>query len=83
MTRALKEELVRSLEVRTMSNFERRKRRLQSIPLDTIPEALNRARDGLPLTTDQYIAAHLGFLPGEMEEAQRRKEKSATLEPIS
>jgi hypothetical protein len=43
MTHALKGELVRLLEVRTMSNFERRKRRLQSIPLDVLAEALNRA----------------------------------------
>jgi hypothetical protein len=78
MTHALKEELVRLLEVRTMSNFERRKRRLQSIPLDVLPEALRRARDGLPLTTEQYIASHLGFLPGEMEEELQRKAKSAT-----
>jgi hypothetical protein len=65
MTRPIKEELVRLLEVRSLSNFERRKRRLQSVPLDVIPEALNRARAGLPLTTEQYIASHLGFLPGE------------------
>jgi hypothetical protein len=65
MTHNLKEELVRLLEVRIMSNFERRKRRLQSISLDVLPEALNRARDRLPLTTEQYIASHLGFLPGE------------------
>ena len=75
MTHALKEELVRLLEVRTMSSFERRKRRLQSIPLDLLPEALNRARDGLPLTKEQYIASHLGFLPGEMEEELQRKAK--------
>jgi hypothetical protein len=67
MTHALKEELVRLLEERSLSNFERRKRRLQSIPLDILPEALNRARDGLPLTREQYIASHVGFLPGEME----------------
>jgi hypothetical protein len=75
MTRALKEELVRLLEERTLSNFERRKRRLQSIPLDILPEALNRARDGLPLTREQYIASHVGFLPeeGEMEKSLRQK----------
>jgi hypothetical protein len=70
MTRDLKEELVRLLEVRTMSSFERRKRRLQSIPLDVVTEALTRARDGLSLNTEQYIASHLGFLPAETEEAQ-------------
>jgi len=52
MTHTLKEELVRLLEVRTVSNFEKRKRRLLSIPLDVLPEALNMARDGLPLTTN-------------------------------
>lgn len=76
MTYALKEELVRLLEVRTMSNFERRRRRLQSIPLDVLPEALNRAREGLPLTTKRYIASHLGFLPGEMDEVQPQKAKA-------
>jgi hypothetical protein len=75
MTHALKEELVRLLEVRTMSSFERRKRRLQSIPLDVVPEALTRARKGLPLTTEQYIASHLGFLPGEREEQRRQNTK--------
>lgn len=73
MTHALKEELVRLLEVRTMSNFERRKRRLQSIPLDVLPEALNWARDGLPLTIEQYIASHLGFLPGETPKVRDRE----------
>jgi hypothetical protein len=73
MTHSLKEELVRLLEVRTMSSFERRKRRLQSVPLDVVPEALTRARRGLPLTTEQYIASHLGFLPGEREAEQREK----------
>jgi hypothetical protein len=76
MTRALKEELAYLLEVRTMSSFERRKRRLQSIPLDVVPEALTRARKGLPLTTEQYIASHLGFLPGEREEEVQRQKRT-------
>jgi hypothetical protein len=76
MTDSDKRELIRLLEYRALSDFERRKRRLQSIPLDVLPEALDRARDGLPLTTEQYIVSHLGFLPGEMEEVQRRKAKA-------
>ena len=76
MNHALKEELVRLLEVRTMSDFERRKHRLERIPLDVVPEALSRARQGLPLTAEQYIASHLGFLPGELEEVQRQKAKA-------
>ena len=77
MTRSLKEELACLLEVRNMSSFERRKRRLQSIPLDVVPEALTRARKGLPLTTEQYIASHLGFLPGEREEEVQRQKRTA------
>ncbi len=67
MTSALKQELVRLLEARALSNFERRKRRLQAIPLDVVAQALARARRGLPLTTEEYIAVNLGFLPGERE----------------
>lgn len=48
-----------------MSSFERRKRRLQIVPLEVIPEALTRARNRLPLTTELCIASHLGSLPGE------------------
>jgi hypothetical protein len=77
MTRSLKEELACLLEVRNISSFERRKRRLQSIPLDVVPEALTRARKGLPLTTEQYIASHLGFLPGEREEEVQRQKRTA------
>jgi hypothetical protein len=58
-----KRELVRLLEYRTLSDFERRRRRLLAIPLSVVPEALERSRKGLPLSTEQYIAANLGFLP--------------------
>jgi hypothetical protein len=75
MSHSLKE-LVRLLEIRTMSSFERRKRRLQCIPLDVVPEALNRARNGLPLTPEQYMASHLGFLPGEREGIERWEAKA-------
>ena len=63
MTDSEKRELVKLLEYRTLSDFDRRKRRLQAIPLDVVGEAIERARKGLPLTTEQYIAANLGFLP--------------------
>ncbi len=63
MTEGEKRELATLLEYRSLSDFERRKRRLLAIPLGVVPEALERARKGLPLTTEQYIASHLGFLP--------------------
>jgi hypothetical protein len=63
MTDSDKRELITRLEYRTLSDFERRKRRLLAIPLSVVPEALERARKGLPLSTEQYIAAHLGCLP--------------------
>ncbi len=63
MTAAEKRELATLLEYQTLSDFQRRKRRLLAIPFNVIPEALERARKGLPLTTEQYIASHLGFLP--------------------
>ena len=68
----IKRELVRVLEVRVLSNFERRKRRLQAIPLDGLAEAIEKARKGLPLTPDQYILANLGFLPGEREKLEQK-----------
>lgn len=58
-------ELARLLQERTRSNWERRKRRLERIPLDVVAEALIKARKGEPLTEQEYIAANLGFLPGE------------------
>jgi len=30
-------------------------------------EGIAKARKGEPLTLDEYIASHLGFLPGECE----------------
>jgi hypothetical protein len=66
MTSEEKEELIRLLEERTLSNWKRRKRRLQSIPVEVIVEALKKERTGKPLTREQYIAANLGFLPGEI-----------------
>jgi hypothetical protein len=63
VTDSEKRELVKLLEYRTLSDFERRKRRLLAIPLSVVTEALERARKGLPLSTEQYIAANLGCLP--------------------
>lgn len=63
MSESEKRELARLLEYRTLLDFQRRKRRLLAIPLSVVPEALERARKGLPLTTEQYIAANLGRLP--------------------
>jgi hypothetical protein len=62
-------ELVRLLQERTLSNWERRKRRLERIPLAVAAEALIKARKGEPLTEQEYIASHLGFLPGEIPKA--------------
>lgn len=54
MTRAEKQELASLLEYRALSDYERRKRRLLAIPVSVVAEALERARKGLPLTTEQY-----------------------------
>lgn len=62
---AFRIELLRLLEERTLSNWDRRKRRLERVPLDVAAEALIKARRGEPLTEEEFIAANLGFLPGE------------------
>ena len=72
----MRELLLRLFEFRGLSPFERRKRRLQSIPLDVAAKALENARKGLPLSTEQYIAANLGFLPGEREALERARPKT-------
>jgi hypothetical protein len=69
MTYMEKVELVSLLQERTLSNFERRRRRLEQIPLEVTVEALTKARKGEPLTEQEYIASHLGFLPGEAQKA--------------
>lgn len=68
MSESEKRELASLLEYRTLSDFQRRKRRLLAIPVSVVPEALERARKGLPLTTEQYIAANLGCLPSSKGE---------------
>jgi len=72
MTNAKMEELVMLLEERKLSNFERRKRRLQAIPLNVVIEAFSQAKRGLPLTTEQFAAINLGFLPGEREALEEK-----------
>ena len=68
MTGAEKRELASLLEYRALSDFERRKRRLLAIPFTVVIEAFERDREGLPLSTEQYIASHLGFLPPSKSE---------------
>jgi hypothetical protein len=57
------------LEERRLSNFERRKRRLKRIPMEvTTCGLLKISRDrGEPLTLEEYISTHAGFLPCEWE----------------
>lgn len=58
-------ELALLLEEKLKSNWERRKARMERIPLEGVATAVERARKGLPLTVEQYVVTHLGFLPGE------------------
>ena len=73
----LKHELVRLLQEITLSNWERRKRRLERIPAAVAAEGMLKAQKGEPLTLEEYIGANLGFLPGEREalETLRSKER--------
>ena len=77
-----REELVMLLEERTLSHFERRRRRrrLQTIRPDVRVPALQRARTGKPLTLEEYVAVNLGFLPGEcpLELWVRRRSRKGT-----
>jgi hypothetical protein len=66
MTPEEKRELMHLLEERTLSSFERRKRRLLEIPMSNIYEALSRSRAGLALTKEQFIVASMGFTPEEV-----------------
>ena len=58
-------ELVMLLEERMLSNWERRKRRLERIPAAVAAEGMMKAQKGEPLTLEEYIGANLGFVPGE------------------
>jgi hypothetical protein len=66
MTHEERVELAMLLEESTLSNWERRKRRLERIFPAVHAEALIKARKGEPLTEQEFIAANLGFLPGEL-----------------
>jgi hypothetical protein len=70
---ALRLELARLLQERTLSNFERRKRRLRRIPMNVVYSGVAKARKGEPLTVEEYIASHLGFLPGERERIEKQR----------
>ena len=61
----LRLELVMLLEEKTLSPFERRRRRLESIRPGVLVPALQKARTGKPLNLEEYVAVNLGFLPGE------------------
>ena len=67
-----KRELLQILEERTMSDWHRRRRRLLAAEARlremgnfNLADIVERARSGKPLTTDQFIVANFGFLPGE------------------
>jgi hypothetical protein len=80
MTTAEKEELVMLLEERTLSNFERRKKRLEAIPLKVVCEAFELIHRGMPVTLEHFVALNLGFLPGERG-ALEEKVNTAINEP--
>jgi hypothetical protein len=69
----LRQELAALLEERTLSNWERRKRRLRLIPTEAIVSGLLKARKGEPQTLEEYIGSHLGFLPGERERIEKHR----------
>lgn len=66
-------ELVMVLQERLLSNWERRKRRLERIPPEVAAEGMIKAMKGQPLTLEEYIGANLGFLPGERERIERMR----------
>jgi hypothetical protein len=68
----LRQELAALLEERTLSNWERRKRRLKLIPTEVVVSGLAKARKGEPQTLEEYIGSHLGFLPGERERIEKQ-----------
>jgi hypothetical protein len=61
-----REELVTLLEERTLSHFERRKRRLQRTPWPVTVSALRKswARDKR-VTREEWIVLHVGWAPEE------------------
>ncbi|NDQ55467.1 MAG: hypothetical protein GZ088_00170 [Acidipila sp.] len=66
MTEQERWELATLLEERTLSNFERRRRRFNAASQSaSFATAITKARKKLPLTVDEYVLSHVGFLPGE------------------
>jgi hypothetical protein len=67
-----REELVMLLEERTLSHFERRKRRLQRI---SWPVTLSAIRNGWEsdrrVTREEWIVIHMGWVPEEREQLIR------------
>jgi hypothetical protein len=64
-----REELVTLLEERTLSHFERRKRRLQRIPWPVRVSALRKGRErDQRVTREEWIVLHLGWVPEEREQ---------------
>lgn len=74
-------ELIQLLEERTLSDHERRKRRFLAAHvrlwgidekgkprLTGLTELMTKARDGRPLTRDEYVVVNFGFGPGEIRE---------------
>ena len=68
-----KAELMMLLQERTLSNWDRRHRRLLRIPMDVVGRAVGKAFRREPLTLEEFIAANLGFLPGERERLEQLK----------
>ena len=73
----LRQELAALLEERTLPNWERRKRRLERLSPGRIYTSVSKARKGEPLTLEEYVVSHLGFLPGERERLEQRKAEEA------
>ena len=63
-----REELVTLLEERTLSHFERRKRRLQRIPWPVTLSAIRKGWAGdKRVTREEWIVLHAGWIPEERE----------------
>lgn len=86
-----KVELIQLLEARTLSDFERRKRRMLAAQarlwgvdakgapsLSGLADLIAKARkEEGPLTRDEYIVVNFGFLPGELEAIVEQEEPAA------
>ena len=79
-----KVELVTLLEERLLSNFERRRRRMQAA-WDRLKEsgrmlawAVEKDRKHGDLSIDEYLVTHLGFRPAEREQLEEESKQSAS-----